>query len=76
MTTCLASVVIPCRDYGHLNFRPYLPLIPDKLSFLFEQNRAYHRARGQIKLAVVAAADALRYQPFQIQPTKISWPLL
>jgi glycosyltransferase involved in cell wall biosynthesis len=41
------------------DFRAHRPLIRKKLASLFEQNMYYHRARGETKLAVTAAAHAL-----------------
>jgi glycosyltransferase involved in cell wall biosynthesis len=45
------------------HFRPQRTLIRRKLAALFEQNVYYHRARGETRLAMAAATQAVLHHP-------------
>lgn len=47
-------------------FRPYASVIKHQISCNFDRNVYYHRARGEIRLAISAGLNAIRYHPRNI----------
>lgn len=56
-------IVAMCLLLKDPKLRPHRTLIRRKLASLFEQNMYYHRTRGERSFAIIAAAQAILYQP-------------